>query len=29
MRIMVEGEDRKETENIVNALAEKARAEIQ
>ncbi|MGZ8428132.1 MAG: phosphoglucosamine mutase, partial [Candidatus Deferrimicrobiaceae bacterium] len=29
LRIMVEGEDRKETEKIVNALAEKARAEIQ
>jgi phosphoglucosamine mutase len=28
LRIMVEGEDRKETEKIVNALAEKARAEI-
>ena len=28
LRIMVEGEDRKETERIVNALAEKARAEI-
>jgi phosphoglucosamine mutase len=28
LRIMVEGEDRKETENIVNALAEQARAEI-
>ncbi len=29
LRIMVEGEDRRETERIVNALAEKARAEIQ
>jgi phosphoglucosamine mutase len=29
LRIMVEGEDRSETEHIVNALAEKARAEIQ
>jgi phosphoglucosamine mutase len=29
LRIMVEGEDRNETENIVNALSEKARAEIQ
>ncbi|KRT71661.1 MAG: phosphoglucosamine mutase, phosphoglucosamine mutase [Deltaproteobacteria bacterium CSP1-8] len=28
LRIMVEGEDRAETERIVNALAEKARAEI-
>ena len=28
LRIMVEGEDREETERIVNALAEKARAEI-
>ena len=28
LRIMVEGEDRSETEHIVNALAEKARAEI-
>ena len=28
LRIMVEGEDRNETEHIVNALAEKARAEI-
>ncbi|MGB3400948.1 MAG: phosphoglucosamine mutase, partial [Candidatus Deferrimicrobiaceae bacterium] len=28
LRIMVEGEDRGETEHIVNALAEKARAEI-
>ncbi len=28
LRIMVEGEDGKETEHIVNALAEKARAEI-
>jgi phosphoglucosamine mutase len=28
LRIMVEGEDRRETETIVNALAEKAREEI-
>jgi len=28
LRIMVEGEDRSETEHIVNALAEKARTEI-
>jgi phosphoglucosamine mutase len=29
LRIMVEGEDKKETEEIVNALSEKARAEMQ
>jgi phosphoglucosamine mutase len=29
LRIMVEGEDRNETESIVNELSEKARAEIQ